>query len=85
MKIVIIVTTNYYNSTNQISVHLDAQKFSCSCRKAHEILIASELVDKLEDLYTTLNCSKIIVTSGYCCLEHVKAVDGQHCCRCLLL
>ena len=34
------------------------------------------MVDKLEALYTTLNCSKIIVTSGYRCPEHDKAVGG---------
>ena len=42
----------------------------------HETLLASELVDKLEALYTALNCSKIIVTSGYRCPDHDKAVGG---------
>ena len=39
-------------------------------------MIASALVDKLESLYTALNCSKIIVTSGYRCPDHDKAVGG---------
>ena len=56
--------------------HFNAREFRCSCGKSHETLLASELVDKLESLYTALNCSKIIVTSGYRCPEHDKAVGG---------
>ena len=65
-----------YNDSTQLSPHFNAREFRCSCGKSHETLIASELVDKLEQLYTALNCSKIIVTSGYRCPEHDKAVGG---------
>ena len=65
-----------YNDSTQLSPHFNAREFRCSCGGNHEILIASELVDKLEQLYTALNCSKIIVTSGYRCPEHDKAVGG---------
>ena len=65
-----------YNDSTQLSPHFNAREFRCQCGKTHETLIASELVDKLESLYTTLNCSKIIVTSGYRCPEHDKAVGG---------
>ena len=65
-----------YNDSTQLSPHFNVREFRCSCGGNHETLIASELVDKLEDLYTTLNCSKIIVTSGYRCPEHDKAVGG---------
>ena len=82
-----------YNDSTQLSPHFNAREFRCSCGKSHETLLASELVDKLEALYTALNYSKIIVTSGYRCPEHDKAVggtsSGQHtqryCCGCLLL
>ena len=65
-----------YNDSTQLSPHFNAKEFRCQCGKTHETLIASELVDKLEQLYTALNCSKIIVTSGYRCPEHDKAVGG---------
>ena len=65
-----------YSDNTQLSPHFNAREFRCSCGKSHETLLASELVDKLESLYTALNCSKIIVTSGYRCPEHDKAVGG---------
>ena len=65
-----------YNDSTQLSPHFNAREFRCSCGKSHGTLIASKLVDKLETLYTALNCSKIIVTSGYRCPEHDKAVGG---------
>ena len=65
-----------YNDSTQLSPHFNAREFRCSCGKSHGTLIASELVDNLETLYTVLNCSKIIVTSGYRCPEHDKAVGG---------
>ncbi len=65
-----------YNDNTQLSPHFNAREFRCQCGQPHETLIASELVDKLETLYTALNCSKIIVTSGYRCPEHDKAVGG---------
>ena len=65
-----------YNDSTQLSPHFNIREFRCSCGGNHETLIASELVDKLEALYTALNCSKIIVTSGYRCPEHDKAVGG---------
>ncbi|MDO4157338.1 MAG: GH25 family lysozyme, partial [Oscillospiraceae bacterium] len=42
----------------------------------HDILISSELIDKLEQLHASFNCSKIIVTSGYRCPTHDKNVGG---------
>ena len=68
---------NYdYNDNTQLSPHFNVREFRCQCGGSHETLIVSELVDKLEALYTALNCSKIIVTSGYRCPEHDKAVGG---------
>ena len=67
-----------YNSgdNTQLSPHFNVQEFKCKCGKEHEILIADELIEKLEKLYDALNCSKIIVTSGYRCPVHDKAVGG---------
>ena len=65
-----------FKDKTQLSAHFNVQEFKCQCGKSHDILIDSGLVDKLEALYTALNCSKIIVTSGYRCSEHDKAVGG---------
>ncbi|MDD6110629.1 MAG: GH25 family lysozyme [Ruminococcus sp.] len=70
------ILTYKFDDQTQLSPHFNAREFRCSCGKSHETLIASQLVDKLEALYTSLNCSKIIVTSGYRCPEHDKAVGG---------
>lgn len=62
---------------SQLSQHFNVQEFKCKCGKEHEILIAEELVENLEKLYSALNCSKIIVTSGYRCTAHDKNVGGS--------
>ncbi len=62
---------------SQLSPHFNVQEFRCKCGKENEILIAEELVNKLEKLYSALNCSKIIVTSGYRCTNHDKNVGGS--------
>ena len=62
---------------SQLSPHFNVQEFKCKCGKEHEILLSMELVDKLEKLYSALNCSKIIVTSGYRCTNHDKNVGGS--------
>lgn len=61
----------------QLSPHFNVQEFKCKCGQPHDILIAEELVDNLEKLYSALNCSKIIVTSGYRCVAHDKNVGGS--------
>ena len=70
------ILTYKFDDQTQLSPHFNVKEFRCQCGSSHETLIASELVDKLEALYTALNCSKIIVTSGYRCPEHDKAVGG---------
>ena len=76
------IFTYKFDDQTQLSPHFNAREFRCQCGQPHETLITSELIDKLEALYATLNCSKIIVTSGYRCPEHDKAVgstsSGQH-------
>lgn len=62
---------------SQLSPHFNVQEFKCKCGKEHEILLSTELVDKLEKLYSALNCSKIIVTSGYRCTTHDRNVGGN--------
>lgn len=74
---------NYqYNDKTQLSTHFNVQEFRCKCGKTHDILISQELISKLETLFTTFNCSKIIVTSGHRCSEYDKKIGnsgtGQH-------
>ena len=70
------VKTYASNDSTQLSPHFNVQEFRCKCGGTHDILISSELIDKLEQLYTALNCSKIIVTSGYRCPTQDKNVGG---------
>lgn len=66
-----------YADQTQISPHFSVQEFKCRCGKNHDILISDELVSKLEQLRSKLNCYKIIITSGYRCSEHDRNVGGS--------
>lgn len=71
-----------YNSSEQLSEHFNAREFRCKCGREHNFHIDENLVSKLEMLYSKLQnskwgCSKIIVTSGYRCTDHDKAVGGS--------
>jgi len=69
--------TYEYSDTTQLSPHFNISEFRCKCGKEHETLNNPELIEKLENLFTALNCSKIIVTSGYRCTAHDKNVGGS--------
>ena len=71
------VKTYASNATTKLSAHFNANEFRCKCGKAHNFLISVELIEMLEKLYAALNCSKIIVNSGYRCAAHDKAVGGN--------
>lgn len=68
-----------YKATDktQLSPHFNVQEFRCKCGKAHDTLIADELVAKLEELYAALDCSMITINSGYRCVAHDKEVGGS--------
>lgn len=72
-----MIKTYDFNDTTQLSPHFNVKEFRCKCCKEHETLISTELIEKLETLYESLNCSKIIVTSGYRCTAHDKTVGGS--------
>lgn len=71
-----------YDDKTQLSPHFNVQEFHCKCGQNHDILIAEELISQLERLYSTLNCSKIIVSSGHRCAAYDKKIGnsgkGQH-------
>lgn len=66
-----------YTDKAQLSPHFNAREFRCKCGKEHDFQIADDLIEKLEKLYEALDCSKIIVTSGYRCEQHDKNVGGS--------
>ena len=66
-----------YNDNTQISAHFNASEFRCKCGKEHDFEVNPKLVENLEKLFDALNCSRIIVTSGYRCVQHDKNVGGS--------
>ena len=66
-----------YSDSVQISPHFNSTEFRCKCGKEHDFEVNDNLVQKLEKLYAALNCSQIIVTSGFRCVTHDKNVGGS--------
>lgn len=60
----------------KLSEHFDLSEFRCKCGGAHETLVDDELIDKLEMIFDSLDCSKILVNSGHRCSSHDKRVGG---------
>lgn len=72
------MTKNYKsNDKTQLTEHFNVSEFRCKCGGTHDTVLNPELPAKLEKLYKALNCSKIIVNSGYRCQSHDKAVGGS--------
>ena len=69
--------TYHHGDTTPLSPHFNAQEFRCKCGKEHDFQIDDELITKLETLFNMLNCSKVIVTSGFRCVAHDKSVGGS--------
>ncbi|MDE7138952.1 MAG: hypothetical protein K2O29_10975, partial [Ruminococcus sp.] len=71
--------TNTYKSTDktQLTEHFNVSEFRCKCGGTHNTVLNPELPEKLEKLHKSLNCSKIIVNSGYRCTSHDKNVGGS--------
>lgn len=71
--------TNTYKSTDkkQLTEHFNVSEFRCKCSGTHDTILNPELPDKLEKLYKALNCSRIIINSGYRCSLHDRNVGGS--------
>lgn len=65
------------SSKEQVSTHFKASEFKCKCGDTHNTLISDELLMMLERLYVKLNASKGVISSGYRCSTHDKAVGGN--------
>lgn len=66
-----------YASNVRLSPNFVSSEFRCKCGKAHSALISSELVNGLQKLISVLGASKAIITSGYRCPAHDRAVGGD--------
>ena len=66
-----------YEDNPQLSPHFCAREFRCKCSSPHTFQVSEQLISMLEQLYAALDCGKIIVSSGYRCAAHDKAVGGN--------
>lgn len=66
-----------YTDKTQLSKHFNVSEFKCKCGRSHDTSLNTLLVAKLEKLFETFDCSKIIVNSGYRCSTHDKNVGGS--------
>lgn len=69
--------TYKYNDKTQLTEHFNVSEFRCKCGGTHDTIIDPALPQKLEKLRTALNCTKIVINSGYRCAKHDKAVGGN--------
>jgi GH25 family lysozyme M1 (1,4-beta-N-acetylmuramidase) len=72
-----VIKTYDYNDNTKLSEHFSVGEFRCKCGRSHEFKVDDSLVSNLEKLFSKLDCSKIIVTSGYRCVQHDKNVGGS--------
>ncbi|MDE6775810.1 MAG: hypothetical protein K2J37_05905 [Ruminococcus sp.] len=70
---------NTYKSTDrtQLTTHFNLSEFKCKCGGTHDTYLDLTLANKLEQLHKALNCSKIIINSGYRCAFHDRNVGGN--------
>lgn len=66
-----------FTDNTQLTQHFNVSEFRCKCGDDHDTLLDVTLVDMLEQVFSALNCSKIIVNSGYRCAKHDKTVGGN--------
>lgn len=71
-----MLTEYFANVKKQITKHFNSSEFLCKCGKGHSIKLNDELCTRLEDLYSYLNCSKIIISSGVRCASWSVKVGG---------
>ncbi|MBQ9139228.1 MAG: hypothetical protein IJX61_01295, partial [Ruminococcus sp.] len=72
-----MIRTYSQSDSHKLSEHFSLSEFRCKCGAAHDTKLDTELVEKLEKLRKKLECSKIIVNSGYRCSAHDRRVGGS--------
>ena len=72
------MTNNYkFNDNSMLAEHFSVSEFRCQCGGTHDTIINPELPAKLEKLFKALNCSKIIINSGYRCPTYSVNIGGS--------
>lgn len=67
-------------TSKKISAHFHSTEFRCKCG-CGKIYIDENLVNKMENIFSKLNASKCIISSGYRCPKHdlnVGKILGRH-------
>lgn len=64
-------------ASTKITEHFKVSEFDCSCSACSTTKVSTKLCEMLEDLRSELNCSKIIINSGYRCEDHNAEVGGS--------
>lgn len=64
-------------ASTKITEHFKVSEFDCSCSSCSTTKVSTELCEMLEDLRSELDCSKIIISSGYRCEDHNAEVGGS--------
>lgn len=71
------MSTYKCSDETQLTEHFNVREFRCKCGGYHDIQIDEVLVQRLEQLFAALKCSKIIVNSGYRCPMNDKNIGGN--------
>lgn len=81
MFLLAVMTYSYkHDKDKYCSEHTKVKEFASKRGNklySNTVLIDEELINKIELLFTALNCSKYIISSGYRTPEHDKAVGGN--------
>ena len=70
------MSTYKYDAYEQLTAHFNSREFRCKCNSAHDYQVNDKLATMLEELYNKLDCSKIIINSGFRCPPHSVLVGG---------
>ncbi len=65
------------NATNQLTKNFNVKEFKCKCGGNHSTILDVGLVEKLQKLVDVLGCESAVITSGFRCVKHDKAVGGN--------
>lgn len=66
-----------YNSTKQLTKHINAQELKCKGTELHNITVNEELLNKVEKLMTILKAEHIYISSANRCKPHDVRVGGS--------
>lgn len=72
-----MTSTYKFNDTSMLAEHFSVSEFCCKCGGTHDTVINPELPEKLEKLFKALNCSAIVINSGYRCPTHSINIGGS--------